>query len=97
MKREPCRPTGAHPAVGQREEMETKVPWVWSEACSPWTCPCVVCGCLGESGSPAQAVYTIVLMPLGLALLLVGGGGAGGCPWWCPVCPAWAEGSGGWP
>jgi hypothetical protein len=28
----------------------------------------------------AWAVYTTVLMPLGLALLLVGGGGAGGCP-----------------
>lgn len=75
------------------------MPWVWSGAAalgraSVW--------CAQGSGTPARAVYTIVLMPLGLTLLLVGGGGAGGCPWWCATWPtwpgwlAWAEGSGGW-
>ena len=63
--------------------METEVPWVWSEAGRPRAWLCVVCRCSGAVWDPAQAVYTIVLMPLGLALLLVGGGGAGGCPWWC--------------
>lgn len=56
----------------------------------------VVSGRLG----PGLAIYTIVLMPLDLALLLVGGGGAGGCPWWCAAWaawPVWAVGSGGWP
>lgn len=50
--------------------------------------------------APCPAVYTIVLMPVGLALLLVGGGGPGGCPWWCAAWaawPVWAAGSGGWP
>lgn len=62
--------------------METQVPWVWPEAGHPGRASvwCAV-SCSRESGTPAQAVYTIVLMPLGLALLLVGGGGAGGCPW----------------
>lgn len=62
----------------------------------------VWCAVVQGVWDPTRAVYTIVLMPLGLALLLVGGGGAGGCPWWCaawpewPGWPAWAEGSGGW-
>lgn len=67
--------------------METEVPWVWSEASCPRAWLCVVCRCSGAVWDPAQAVYTIVLMPLGLALLLVGGGGAGGCPWWCAAWP----------
>lgn len=77
------------------------MPWVWSEAGSPRVPLCSVHLLRGGQGPPAQAVYTIVLMPLGLALLLVGGGGARGCPWWCavwpvwPGCPAWAKGSGG--
>lgn len=48
---------------------------------------------LSREAGACQAGYTIVLMPLGLVLLLVGGGGAGGWPWWCTVCPTWA----GWP
>lgn len=67
---------------------------VWG--CRPWARLCGVHVFRG-AGTPTQAVYTIVLMPLGLALLLVGGGGAGGCPWWCTAWPAWPAGSGGWP
>lgn len=79
-----------------------QVSWAWTlaGARNPGR-PRVVCRGSGV-GDPAQAAYTIVLMPLGLALLLVGGGGAGGCPWWCAAWPpwlwlAWAAGNGGWP
>lgn len=60
--------------------METEVPRPGLRLAAPRHAY-VVCTCSGESGIPAQAVYTTVLMPLGLALLLVGGGGAGVCPW----------------
>lgn len=57
------------------------MPWVWSGAATLGA-P-VWCARVPGELTPTQAVYTIVLMPLGLALLLVGAVGAGGCPWWC--------------
>lgn len=91
LQRKPRGLRGLHPGHGERggvgeRRWKEKGPGLRRTAHGR---DCVVCTCSAESGTPSQAVYTIVLMPLGLALLLVGGGGAGGCPWWCTAWPGW--------